>query len=406
MMQKGRERQQDGKSGVNGRTAAMKVEKTTQTGEQKQGLQHTCQTSQQQQDECIEAEPDTKHRKKSSRVSFSPCSTTNCLACQAAWLTASSTPLTPTNDRSSSPSVPRLGTRILPNGEIEYDFAGSLDVIRQVCHFEGWWKLYSGLNSALIGVGMSSGVYFFLYHLFKNFVLRQTGRSTMGPLANLGVASVAGALNVMATLPIWVVNTRMTLAKQGEYRSVMDAVRKIYEEEGWRGFWRGIVPSLILVSNPAIQFVVYEQLIRLLTRRQAHAAATASPSSTSSSSTAASSIQLSSFQYFILGAIAKAVATVATYPYQVVKSRQQASRTKQQVTTWQTIVEMWREEGVASFFNGMNAKMSQTVLNAAVSFATYERLLQTFIFLTTLMARYSQGKTGAIMPPAAKPSLT
>lgn len=38
------------------------------------------------------------------------------------------------------------------------------------------------------------------------------------------------------------------------------AFREIYGAEGVKGFWRGILPALILVSNPVIQYTVFERL--------------------------------------------------------------------------------------------------------------------------------------------------
>lgn len=103
-----------------------------------------------------------------------------------------------------------------PTKPLEYQFNGSLDVIRQVCAREGWTKLYSGLESALIGVGASSAVYFFWYYTFKSIVLASSRhpRTSMGPIENLGVASVAGIVNVFMTLPIWLVNTRMAVGEE------------------------------------------------------------------------------------------------------------------------------------------------------------------------------------------------
>lgn len=83
---------------------------------------------------------------------------------------------------------------------------------------------------------------------------------------------------------------------------------------------------------------------------------------------------LSSIQYFLVGAIAKAIATFITYPIQVVKSRTQAH--KHSADTLHTVLHMWRQEGIASFYHGMNAKMSQTVLNSAFMFAVYEKLVR------------------------------
>jgi hypothetical protein len=233
------------------------------------------------------------------------------------------------------------------------------------------------------------------YYTFKSLVLSHTSSSSMGPLSNLAVASVAGVVNVFMTLPIWLVNTRMAVAPRGEYTGLMDALRKIHAEEGLKGFYRGLTPSLILVSNPAIQFFVYEQSILLYTKAAQKAAASAVVSVTGSqvasavASAAPARLQLSSLQYFLLGAFAKAVATVATYPYQVIKSRLQASRTSAQ-STWTTILHMWREEGIGSFFRGMNAKISQTVLNAAFTFSVYESLVRIILrWLTWLRSAYA-----------------
>ena len=59
--------------------------------------------------------------------------------------------------------------------------------------------------------------------------------------------------------PIWMVNTRIALS-QGESKSILGTVKEIYVKEGISAFFKGIVPNLVLVVNPIINFVVYEQL--------------------------------------------------------------------------------------------------------------------------------------------------
>ena len=74
-----------------------------------------------------------------------------------------------------------------------------------------------------------------------------------------------------------------------------------------------------------------------------------------------------------MGAIAKAIATVMTYPYQVVQSRlreQGNQSTSPQACLWDII----ENEGILGLFSGMGTKMIQTVLNSAIMFATYEPL--------------------------------
>eukprot|EP00462_Mataza_sp_D1_P011748 CAMPEP_0175153668 /NCGR_PEP_ID=MMETSP0087-20121206/19877_1 /TAXON_ID=136419 /ORGANISM="Unknown Unknown, Strain D1" /LENGTH=280 /DNA_ID=CAMNT_0016440397 /DNA_START=17 /DNA_END=856 /DNA_ORIENTATION=+ len=156
-------------------------------------------------------------------------------------------------------------------------------------------------------------------------------------------------------MPIWVVQTKIVLScgpKAGG--GIWATVRKIWQEEGVSGFYKGLAPSLVLVVNPVVQFVVYEELVKRLRRGR-------------------SDVKLSTLQYFVVGAFAKAVATVVTYPYQVLKARLQASECSY-TGSLDAITKMWKEEGFASFFGGMGAKMTQTVLNSAFMFAFYEKI--------------------------------
>lgn len=41
---------------------------------------------------------------------------------------------------------------------------------------------------------------------------------------------------------------------------VADQLLIVYKNDGIKGFYKGLVPSLILVSNPAVQYMVYEQV--------------------------------------------------------------------------------------------------------------------------------------------------
>ena len=68
-----------------------------------------------------------------------------------------------------------------------------------------------------------------------------------------------------------------------------------------------------------------------------------------------------------------------TYPYQVIKSRMQADRAASDSSLSETVGVLRlivEREGVGALFNGMGAKMVQTVLNSAFSFVVYEKLAE------------------------------
>ena len=76
---------------------------------------------------------------------------------------------------------------------------------------------------------------------------------------------------------------------------------KIGMNEGIESLVSGTIASLVLVSNPAIKFTVYEYFKRILL----------SPSQS----------QLSPGKAFLTGALASACATLVTYPIQVVQTK-------------------------------------------------------------------------------------
>lgn len=97
--------------------------------------------------------------------------------------------------------------------------------------------------------------------------------------------------------------------------------RSRYKEDGVAAFYRGLAASVLLCVNPAIYNTVFDQLkARLLARIQAR-------------SGGRRVVALSTLQAFALGVIAKAIATLLTYPYIRAKMvMQAASRAKRENT--------------------------------------------------------------------------
>lgn len=74
----------------------------------------------------------------------------------------------------------------------------------------------------------------------------------------------AGATGTILTNPLWVVKTRFMAQailppSAPRYKTTFDAVRTIYTTEGFRAFYKGLLPSLMGVSHVAVQFGLYEK---------------------------------------------------------------------------------------------------------------------------------------------------
>uniref|UniRef100_A0A182M5J5 Peroxisomal membrane protein PMP34 n=1 Tax=Anopheles culicifacies TaxID=139723 RepID=A0A182M5J5_9DIPT len=250
-------------------------------------------------------------------------------------------------------------------------------ILRNLIDEEGFETLYRGLVPVLESLCISNFVYFYTFHSLK--ALRNGGQSALGDLL---LGSLAGVVNVLTTTPCWVVNTRLKMKGLGQhakhngsrgtdvqYDGLLDGLQYIARTEGVRGLWAGAIPSLMLVINPAIQFMVYEALKRRLT-----AGGTAKTPS--------------AITFFSIGAIAKMIATVLTYPLQLVQTKLRHGNTDRNlnlpadVDTVQMLLIILKRQGVAGLFRGLEAKLLQTVLTAALMFMAYEKIAR---FVTSLL---------------------
>ena len=122
-------------------------------------------------------------------------------------------------------------------------------------------------------------MYFYLYSRLRSLAVSRNspvgapggGSKDIGVLASLAVAALAGAGNQLVTMPASVVATRMQAQAKLRMEGGADVptgalhvISSIWGEGGLGGFWAGFLPSLMLVVNPAVQYMLYEQLLRLL----------------------------------------------------------------------------------------------------------------------------------------------
>lgn len=259
--------------------------------------------------------------------------------------------------------------------QVRSNYGGPIDTFLHVLREEGWTSLYAGLAPALIGNAYAQGVYYYWYAFFRS-VAEGKGpkKRAVGTFASLLIGALAGAITVIFTNPFWVVTTRLqtgreTTKKDDEVgfktarpkqKGILQVVQEIYQEGGLKAFWNGLVPSLILVINPALQYMVFERVKAVWEKR--------TPGR-----------QLSSSDFFLLGAIAKTVATVVTYPYITVKTRLQAKG--KYSGTLDVLQKIYTQEGIGSFFKGIESKIVQSVLTAAFLFMFQNKLANSFLKL-------------------------
>lgn len=83
----------------------------------------------------------------------------------------------------------------------------------------------------------------------------------------------------------------------------------------------------------------------------------------------------SSIIHSFAGASAGAIATMATHPFDVIKTRVQVRTEGQYQSFFGTVRAVLRERGLAGMFDGASLRMSRKVLSSAIGWAVYEGIL-------------------------------
>lgn len=156
--------------------------------------------------------------------------------------------------------------------------------------------------------------------------------------------AIAGSVTVLITNPIWVVNTRMTARKHDPDEKVLPGSKprkppstigtfiSLIRKEGLGSLFKGVIPALVLVINPILQYTIFEQLKGIVAKKRRVTPADA----------------------FYLGAIGKLLATGITYPYITIKSRMHvADKDGARGNMLDALRRVFEEEGWSGLYNGI-----------------------------------------------------
>ncbi|RKF73873.1 Peroxisomal membrane protein PMP47A [Golovinomyces cichoracearum] len=242
-----------------------------------------------------------------------------------------------------------------------------IEAVKRIVRCEGGASLYAGLDSALFGISVTNFVYYYWYEFVragfkKSALLSQRASKSLTTLESITAGAIAGSATVLFTNPIWVINTRMATInhnkesvdrgtsniKSIKISSTFRTLVTLIREEGPQALFAGVIPALILVLNPILQYTIFEQLKNILARKR----------------------KITPTIAFLLGALGKLIATSITYPYITLKSRMHVAGRDGKIDNMRKVMKnIIDEEGYKGLYKGIGPKVTQSVLTAAFLFA-------------------------------------
>lgn len=140
-----------------------------------------------------------------------------------------------------------------------------------------------------------------------------------------------------------------------KYANELECIQAVLENEGWTGlFSRGLGPTLAReVPSYAIYFVVYGILMQTTLAEELGSAAP-----------------------LLFGAISGCACWIPVYPVDVVKTLVQNTEGGEDVSAIDVAIELYKEEGIEAFFNGLTPKMIRASVNHSVTFWVYDLVMK------------------------------
>lgn len=237
------------------------------------------------------------------------------------------------------------------------------EAFRTLFNSGGAGALYRGVVPALIGAASAWAIYFQTAYALRGGSTPGAALAPGGFSRDFAVGTAAGVVSAVLTNPIWVVKTRLQL-HEGRIGAAA-AARAIARSEGFRAFYTGLAPSIWLVMNGAIHFTIYERVKDALRSGVIPALPPAVDGSTSPAHS------------LLASTMSKLVASVATYPLQVVRTRMQEKRAveKGYASMPKAGLSVLKTEGVRGFYRGLTANVARVLPSSAITFVTYEQVL-------------------------------
>lgn len=138
-------------------------------------------------------------------------------------------------------------------------FSGVRTIIRE----EGIAGLYQGVVATVLKQASNQGLRFMFFNKYKEIVTDNgSGKpKPMTPLMSLFGGMMAGCFSTLGNNPFDVVKTQMQSKNAAQYKNTLDCFVKIFKEEGFRGYYKGVIPRMgRVVPGQGVIFMSFETI--------------------------------------------------------------------------------------------------------------------------------------------------
>ena len=295
------------------------------------------------------------------------------------------------------------------DNEKDQEQLSMIPFMKQLYMKQGAGVFFRGVETSAFQSALEKALYFFAYTTLKNCHGAVTGGARLDTATNLLLGCAAEWAHLPITLPVdaWTtkIQTQDTLS-QKQHQAPMKILLTMMQDKDTQ-FYKGLSAYYLLCFKPALQYTVFEQ-VKAAWLQSKNANANAKSGSHSSRQQQSS---LSAAEAFLLGMVARTIATVAVFPFLRAKVVMQTRKTSTSTSTNQTaadadadgttdgndnsnttngaspnnnntkkdsvltlLLEIWQTKGVAGLYQGLGPELTRGIFSAALMLMIKEKI--------------------------------
>ena len=234
-------------------------------------------------------------------------------------------------------------------------------IVRRTMKEQGVLGFYKGVFQGSGQSALEKGLYNLLYQKIIRAFRRRFGANPSWPVLLL-LGYICEWSHMPVTMPLDVALKLYQIGqKENPPKSYWKSVKDHYGKRGFKGFYAGGDAYFFLCCKPAIQYMVFETIKPWWLRHGAK--------------------ELTALRAFLVGAFARAVATLIVYPFirsnAVLKGMYVDKKDKKEKvpkSTLHVLVYMIRQHGFLSLYQGLSPQISRGVMSAALAMLVKEKI--------------------------------
>lgn len=242
----------------------------------------------------------------------------------------------------------------------------TIALAKQMYKEDGISAFYNGVGTSTFQSATEKALYFFAYSSFKNMYTSLTSSKELGTVANLALGCAAEWAHLPITLPIDCLSTKIQTSKSDA--GAFTLMSAMLSEKGFSGMYKGIQAYTVLCLKPSIQYTVYEQVKKIIL---------AGRSTNKNRGVSKKKQELSAVEAFLLGIVARTIATVAVFPYlraKVMLQSQKGGGKNTDNSIPLMLLKMYQAGGMKSLFQGLGPELTRGIFSAAFMLMVKEKI--------------------------------